>query len=99
MRSVVSPFPFPFPPTFNPIPSHHAVLLSGAIQLTRYPPNAYPPVSVREEYHHEAGGRFVQLSRGRTHYELQEPPAGEAAQELPPVVLLHGVSGGGRGRR
>ena len=70
------------------------VLLSGAIQLTRYPPNAFPPVSVRKEFNHEAGGRFVQLSRGRTHYELHEPPAGEAAEGLPPVVLLHGVRGG-----
>jgi hypothetical protein len=73
----------------NPTP---AVLLSGAIQLTRYPPNAFASVSVRDEYLKEAGGNFVQLSRGKTHYEIHEPPEGEAAEGLPPVVLLHGVS-------
>ena len=70
------------------------VLLSGAIQLTGYPPNAFAPVSVRDEYMKEAGGNFVQLSRGKTHYELHEPPEGEAAEGLPPVVLLHGVISG-----
>lgn len=48
-------------------------------------------MSVRDEFASEAGGRFVQLSRGRTHFDILEPPPGEAAEGLPPVVLLHGV--------
>lgn len=66
-----------------------AVLLSGTVSLSRYPPRSFPRVVVGEEFLQEAGGQFVTLSKGRVHYVLREPTT---PSDLPPVVLIHGFS-------
>lgn len=70
-----------------------AILLSGALSITHYPPNTFKSISLKAQYMGEAGGNFTQLSRGRVHYELREPAE---PSSLPPVVLIHGFSMGCR---
>lgn len=68
-----------------------AILLSGAVNLSYYPPKSFPRVSIHDEFLSEAGGNFTYLSKGRVHYVLREPAE---PSPLPPVVLVHGFSMG-----
>lgn len=58
------------------------ILVFGWFYVTRNPERAKLDASVREA----AGGQYVRLSDGITHYEISGPADG------PPVVLVHGFS-------